>query len=235
MGQGRGLEEPSGPQKFSDAQLRSAWLGTQPQQQRRRRLCAHNGTGLPCVSTFSENSCILFIPAAIAAAFSGEPSCSTSGVARSLRSALFHKPPRKHRERRRRRDFRTQFRAPPRSSTKHKRGSITLQHALQGAVQYIKSAILVFYALQKTTRVKVASWLARAANLAAGAQLEFGEKGGKVGTRKWPGRTRTHARGAGVRAPHGITPECAARTLSEISYRVFGVFLPPPKTHARLS
>lgn len=115
-GLGKGKRGPSGPQKFSEAQLRSSW---QQQQQRRRELEQR----LPSASTMEPDfqACeqlrehvlrilrdkarqtavfyLYLLPLAAAAAFSGgsangRASYNANGVARSLApKALSQKPP----------------------------------------------------------------------------------------------------------------------------------------------
>lgn len=103
-------------------------------------LCGHNGTGLPCVRATAgarspntarqtpTNSCILFIPAAAAAAFSGGSAnaelatAPTASLARSLRNALFQKPPKTPREEEEETGLpsgQTRFGAPARSRLGH--------------------------------------------------------------------------------------------------------------------
>lgn len=151
-GLGKGKRDPSGPQKFSEAQLRSSWQ--QQQQHRRRRELEQR---LPSASTMEPDfqACeqlrehvlrilrdkarqtavfyLYLLPlAAAAAAFSGgsangRASYNANGVARPpARSLRKHcsKSPRKHRVRRRRRwDFQVEGNAVPSSGGRADRGT----------------------------------------------------------------------------------------------------------------
>lgn len=189
-GLGKGKRDPSGPQKFSEAQLRSSWQ--QQQQQRRRELEQR----LPSASTMEPDfqACeqlrehvlrilrdkarqtavfylyLLLLLSAGAAPTAELATMQTASLARSLRKHC-SKSPRKHRVRRRRRwDFQvggTQFRAPEEEQTEARpstRGAIKpLQHYRARCnlpTKKRKKCHSCFLLRCKETRVKVPSELA---------------------------------------------------------------------------
>lgn len=162
-GLGKGKRDPFGPQKFSEAQLRSSWQQQQQQRELEQRLPSASTMepGFQACEQLREHVLrilrdkarqtavfyLYLLPLAAAAAFcggsaNGRASYNANGVARSLApNALFQKPPKTPREEEEKMGLPSGRNAVPSSGGRADRG--TAEHkrgykpptTLQGAVQ----------------------------------------------------------------------------------------------------